>query len=364
MKYLHWILIACMATTFAAMAMEQGITSQLLGNWVGDSDSAIEKMGLDTNATEDPTVKMMTAMLSGIKAKFTPDSVILDINMMGKTDQITTHYEVLETGDNSITIKNLDGQKKDTISIISFTTDDTIEIAEGNNKNQITYLRRAGTETPETEIAPPVEETVVTETVEEVPVIAEEIIETPVVAEEAIVEEPTAIEEDATPEVPRVMVILPEQIDTEWYWYFYTEISQNIVQAAVEKALVRAGIDVIDLKTINMFHDQGDINRLWDKSFTVNKAKEAGAAYIILGRATATKMSHDVAYGVNVFRSSTEITARLVRVSDGKILAVEDASATAGGQGQKAAGQDALKEAGKDIARKLTREVEKVIRDN
>jgi len=337
-KYLYWILVVCVATTFASLAMEQEITSSLLGNWVGDPDAAIKKMNLDTAAADDPTLQMMTAMLNGIKATFTPDAVVLDINMMGKTDQVTTHYEVLETGENTITIKNLDGPKKDTVSVITFTTGDTIEIAEGNSQDRITYLKRAGAEVPETDAVQPVEE--------------------------VVVEETALVEEEAEPQVPRVMVILPEQIDTEWYWYYYTEVSQNIVQAAVEKALVRAGIDVIDLKTITMFNDQGDINHLWDKNFTVNKAKEAGATYIILGRATATKMSHDVAYGVNVFRSSTEITARLVRVSDGKILAVEDASATAGGQGQKAAGQDALKTAGKDIARKLTREVEKVIKDN
>ncbi|NCC52595.1 MAG: hypothetical protein EOM20_15445 [Spartobacteria bacterium] len=340
MKYLHCIFVALMVTTLAATAMEDNNTARLMGHWIGDPASAIEKMGLDAN---DPTVQMLNAMLGGIKATFSEDTVVLDINMMGKTDQVTTSYEVVEADGDVITIKNLDGPKMDTLSRITFTGDDTIEITEVDNPGQTTYLRRAGTADSASS------DDIVQEAAEMEK--KDELLETAVVAEEA------------ADLLPRIMVILPEQIDTEWYWYYYTEVTQNIVQSAIEKALVRAGYDVIDVQALNLFGDQGDINRLWDRNYTVNKAREAQAAYVILGRATATKLSHDVAYGVNVFRSSAEITARLVRVSDGKILAVEDAGATAGGQAQKAAGQDALKDAAKTIARKLVQDVEKALNE-
>lgn len=153
----------------------------------------------------------------------------------------------------------------------------------------------------------------------------------------------------------RIVVLLPEQIDTEWFWYYYTEVSQHLVQGAVEKAFIRAGYDVIDLQSADIFSEDGDISKVATKAFALPKAAELGATHVIIGRATAARMSHDVAYGVDVYRSSAEIMAKLVRVSDGKILAVEDASATSGGQSQKTSGQDALKEAGKDVASKLVR---------
>ena len=45
-------------------------------------------------------------------------------------------------------------------------------------------------------------------------------------------------------EQARFLVLLPERIDVEWFWYYYTDEAQHIVQSAVEKSLVRAGFDL------------------------------------------------------------------------------------------------------------------------
>ena len=66
-----------------------------------------------------------------------------------------------------------------------------------------------------------------------------------------------------------------------------------------------------------------------------------------------TKASEGVAYGVTVIRAGANITAKIVRVSDGKIMAVVDASAQEGGQAVMAAGREALKKAGKSIGDQL-----------
>jgi hypothetical protein len=304
---------------------------------VGDPDSGIADLGLE-GQKGNPSVAMLKAILSGLSCEFSgPDTVIMHINMMGKQDTITNHYEVIYYDDVSITIKNTDGTKKDLISTIYFTDANYIKIVEGENEDKTTYLKRPGAEKTAASQVP--EETAAAVHIEE----------------QAVVTEPEE------PAAPRIMVILPEQIDAEWFWYYYTDVSQHIVQAAVEKKLIRAGFDVIDLMTLDMFHGQGDLNRLWDRDYSVEQARTAGADYLILGRATATQMSHDVAYGVNVFRSSAEITARLVRIADGRILAVEDASATAGGQAQRTAGRDALKDAAKKIARRLVNAVEQAL---
>lgn len=155
---------------------------------------------------------------------------------------------------------------------------------------------------------------------------------------------------------PRFVVILPEAIDREWYWILYTDERQGIVQGAVEKALIEAGFDIVDIGAAGAF-EGGSIEELTSSSGALQRAAKAGATHVITGRATASKTSSDVAYGVTVIRSSAEITARLIRVSDGKILSVESASALAGGQAQIAAGREALKQAGEKIASAVVRAV-------
>jgi hypothetical protein len=167
-------------------------------------------------------------------------------------------------------------------------------------------------------------------------------------------EEPAA----ATPAAaPKIVIFLPEQIDAEWYWYFYSDVAQHIVQSALEKELIRAGFDVIDLASIKLLKDIGSIDQVTQPDFATQAAKQAGADYAIVGKATAVKASDSVAYGVKVIRSNAEITAKLIRVSDGKVIAVEDASAQQGGQAQRAAGQEALKKAAPAFSKKMVKAI-------
>jgi curli biogenesis system outer membrane secretion channel CsgG len=326
--WLGILLIVGMMT--ASFAWGADPTERLAGNWVGDPDTALEKQGMKEQK-DDPSVKMMVQMLSGMTFDFLPGEIRMEMTMMGEKQEITVPYKVVEHTDHTITIKNLGGPKEGAVSEILFLDDNHIEIVEGGNRARATYLKRA--EDNADASAPAVNEPVAQETVEDL----------------------------VPPPPPRFVVILPEQIDTEWYWYYYTEVSQNIVQAAVEKKLIRAGYDVIDLRTAATFRDEESIERLMQKRNAIDKATALGADYLILGSATATKMSHDVAYGVNVFRETANINARLIRVQDGQILDIAEADATAGGQAQKAAGQEALKDAGKKLAKELLSIVEEKV---
>jgi curli biogenesis system outer membrane secretion channel CsgG len=156
---------------------------------------------------------------------------------------------------------------------------------------------------------------------------------------------------EAEPVAPKIAVIAPEQVDGEWFWYAYGGGNQHIVQSEVEKALVRAGFDVVDVSALGSWRSLDD---LVGARTAADKGKELGVDYVIAGKATAVKASEGAAYGVTVIRANAEISLRLVRVSDGKVLAVEDANAQAGGQAVRAAGQAALKTAGQQIARKMT----------
>lgn len=163
-----------------------------------------------------------------------------------------------------------------------------------------------------------------------------------------------AVAEEPAPAL-KFVIFLPEQIDAEWYWYYYSDMAQHIVQSAVEKELIKAGFEVIDMASIKMLQDAGSLERISSVEFATQAAKSAGADYAVVGKATAVRASTGEAYGVTVVRSQAEITAKLIRVSDGKVIDVVDASALVGGQAQRAAGQEALKKAGPDVAKKLVK---------
>lgn len=172
--------------------------------------------------------------------------------------------------------------------------------------------------------------------------------------------EPAAITEDTSGGAPTFAVFLPERIERVWYWYAYTEETQHIVQSAVEKALLNAGLAVVDVSSLSL-PEQGDLNQVMSAPQVVRWAAAANADYVIMGTATADPQSEGTAYGQRVVRSTANISARIIRVSDSRIVAVQDASALMGGQALAAAAREALKKGGEDIGRKLTRSAKSLV---
>jgi len=180
-------------------------------------------------------------------------------------------------------------------------------------------------------------------------------------AEAAAVAEAPAPAAEVAPEpapAPRIAVLMPEQVDGDWYWFDAGAGQQHLAQNAFEKAVVNAGFEILDVANIG-----GRIS--WDELISPKtataKGRELGADYVIAGKASASKASEGSAYGVNVIRARAEITARLVRVSDGKVLAVEDGMGEAGGQAVKTASQEAIKKASPAVARKLVAALRKTV---
>lgn len=173
---------------------------------------------------------------------------------------------------------------------------------------------------------------------------------TPVVTEAAPVPAEAPAPAPEPPPTPRVAVFMPEQVDGDWYWFDYGAGQQHLAQTAFEKAVVSVGFEILDVANIG---GRISFDELINPKTATAKGRELGADYVIAGKATASKASEGSAYGVNVIRARAEITARLVRVSDGKVLAVEDGSGDAGGQAVKTASQEALKKAAPGVARKM-----------
>ena len=186
-----------------------------------------------------------------------------------------------------------------------------------------------------------------------------------VYAEESVVSAPVKVEADKPADkpaekiAPKFIIILPEQVDNVWYWTAYTTEQQHIVQSAVEKAFVDAELDVIDVSTLKL-KAEGALDALMNTTTATDKAREAGATYLITGKATAVAGGSTVAYGVPVTRSVASISAKIVRVKDGKVLAIKSAEANDGGQSSAAAGQAALKKAAGDFADELVSAAKKI----
>ena len=172
---------------------------------------------------------------------------------------------------------------------------------------------------------------------------------------------PSAVEPSETaptpaPEAPaaaKYVVFIPERVDLMWFWYYYTDVQQYFVQGAVEKALISAGKEVIDLSTCDAFQPGGTITEVTNPAEAIKKAAALGATCAVVGQADAVKSSENVAYGVTVVRANANASARILRVKDGKMLAMADATATGSGQSVQSATQEALKNVGRVMASKI-----------
>jgi hypothetical protein len=164
----------------------------------------------------------------------------------------------------------------------------------------------------------------------------------------------------AAPSATKFVVFIPEKVDLMWCWYYYTDVQQHFVQSAVETALVSAGKDIVDLTISDAFQPGGSITEITNPAEAVKKAMALGATFAIIGQAQAIKSGESEAYGVHVARANAEASARIIRVQDGKLIAVEEANAQGSGQSSQAATQAALKDVAKKIASKIAAAVSHV----
>ena len=122
-------------------AEEKKLPVLLLGDWVGDIELACKELGLDINNTDDFNVKMIQASHSHMKCTFGKDTVSLEMQVGDKQDTAQNRYAVLEVGDNTVTIENLDGPKKGRQAVVTFFDDSHISIVEQGKQSGI-YLKK------------------------------------------------------------------------------------------------------------------------------------------------------------------------------------------------------------------------------
>ena len=170
-------------------------------------------------------------------------------------------------------------------------------------------------------------------------------------------EEAAAAEAEA-PSAPTIVVLVPEKIGDDANLGGSSNESL-LVQAEIEKRLVRKGLELQDIGGLDPRVDtQGGGGLLSWQTMTVKDgaltiARKVGADYLVYGQATAVKAGQGSAYGVTAVRAQADIVVRLVRVSDGKVLEIFDGSALEGDQAFGIAAKRALKVAAKPVAKSV-----------
>ena len=164
---------------------------------------------------------------------------------------------------------------------------------------------------------------------------------------------------------PTIVILVPEKIGEDTLLSGGGDNQSLLVQAEIEKRLVRKGLEVQDIAGLEPRVDGGG-GLTWQtltvKSGALTIARQVKADYLVYGQATAVRAGQGSAYGVTAVRAQADVVVRLVRVEDGKVLEVFDGSALEGDQAFGIAARRALKEAAKPVSKDVAAAAEAVMK--
>jgi len=158
----------------------------------------------------------------------------------------------------------------------------------------------------------------------------------------------------------KVILLISEQnIEGPQRAWWASEIDLSTTEAAVASKLIEQGYEVLEPSNLTKIIKQKPAFRILDLSQgdSVKLGNLSKADYVILGKAIATA-------GGNVPQSSmrscfANVSVKLIRVSDGKVMAYLDAAGSSAHPDAISGGREALKSAGSDLAAKLVEALNK-----
>ena len=135
--------------------------------------------------------------------------------------------------------------------------------------------------------------------------------------------------------------------------WWASEIDLSAVESVIAQSLISNGYEIIEPSVLNKTIAQDPAFRVADISEpnAIALGNVAAANYVIVGKALATS-------GGNVPQSNMKscfanITAKLIRTDNGKVLAYLDASGNSAHLDVITGGKEALKRAGQDLSGKI-----------
>lgn len=153
---------------------------------------------------------------------------------------------------------------------------------------------------------------------------------------------------------PKVILLVSEQnIEGPQRAWWASEVDLSTTEAKIAQQLLGAGFEVLEPSSLNKTVKQDAAFRLLtisqDKSIKLGNRSKAD--YVVLGKAVASA-------GGNIPQSSmrscfANVTAKLIRVKDGKVMAYLDASGNSAHMDVISGGREALARAGEDLGAKI-----------
>ena len=174
---------------------------------------------------------------------------------------------------------------------------------------------------------------------------------------EALSEQAAQAGAQATPVVaakPKIVLLIAEQnIEGPQRAWWASEIDLSTTEATIAQQLIEQGFEVLEPSNLTDVITQDKAFRLLSISEgeSVKLGTLSKADYVVLGKAVASA-------GGNIPQSTmrscfANVTARLIRVKDGKVLAYLDAAGNSAHLDVISGGREALNNAGADLAAKI-----------
>lgn len=169
-----------------------------------------------------------------------------------------------------------------------------------------------------------------------------------------------AAQNPPAPQKPKVILLISEQnIEGPQRAWWASEIDLSTTEAKLAQSLLAAGFEVLEPSVLTKTVKQDSAFRLLnisqDKSIQLGNRSKAD--YVVLGKAVASA-------GGNIPQSSmrscfANVTAKLIRVKDGKVLAYLDANGNSAHMDVISGGREALAAAGENLGAKVVEALNK-----
>lgn len=150
-----------------------------------------------------------------------------------------------------------------------------------------------------------------------------------------------------------ILLIAEQNIEGPQRAWWASEIDLSTTEATIAQRLIEQGYGILEPSNLTKIIKQNRAFRLLNLSEgqSVKLGNLAKANYVILGKAIASS-------GSNVPQSSmrscfANITAKVIRVKDGKVIAYLDAAGNSAHMDVITGGKEALANAGTDLATKV-----------
>lgn len=159
---------------------------------------------------------------------------------------------------------------------------------------------------------------------------------------------------------PKIILLIAEQnIESPQRAWWATEIDLSLTETSIAKELIENGYEIIEPSFATKIIKQNKAFRNLDLSegTSIKLGDLVRADYVVLGKAIASS-------GSKVPQSSmlscfANLTAKLIRVKDGKVIAYLDASGSSAHMDVITGGKEALTNAAFDLAAEITEALNK-----